>query len=267
MVHQKGLEAMPMAAAMGFVMGGSFAALALVLPAPLLIPTGAFVGLSMSVRTLIENKTTLDELWANRREAPEKMFSHMMCIFGDVAIGEVVGPLVGAMANKGMNPNRVKAFEDALIRFLKDESGTARINLDIESWKTRDTPAGSNQPGNFSENDVAFGLSSANGNRNALQEFAGDATLVTDPFSNPKFSDQILNATSAAERNNLIAQATVDSARAKLKDSGGRLRFNLEGMDPASINNPGHPRYNSVTSNEARLVMADPFLSQCTDFY
>ena len=133
-VHQKGLDAMPVAAAMGFVMGGSFATLAMALPAPLLIPTGAFVGLSMSVRLLIENDETIDKLWANRKAEPEKLFSHMMCLFGDVAIGEVVGPLVGAMANKGMTPSRVKAFDDALVRFLKDESGS----LNIEGWKWGD---------------------------------------------------------------------------------------------------------------------------------
>jgi hypothetical protein len=136
MVVQKGLEKVPLASAMGFVMGGSFALLSFVIPAPLLVPLGATVGFAMSIKAIADENEKIDKLWANRKEHPEALFSSMMCLFGDTAIGEVTGPLVASLANKGLTPNRVKKFEESLLRFLKDESGS--LNLNIESWKWGD---------------------------------------------------------------------------------------------------------------------------------
>jgi hypothetical protein len=68
-------------------------------------------------------------------------------------------------------------------------------------------------------------------------------------------------------RNVAIAQDTLRFATQTLQQTGGRLRFNLHGFDPAQALTRGSPMYNSVTSAEFRGIVADPFLPGNVSFY
>ena len=118
------------------------------------------------------------------------------------------------------------------------------------------------RPGGFSASDVAFGLARANGQPGSLVDFAGDATRGTAATLSPA----AYQATGAA-RARLIASDTVQFARSTLESTGGRLRFNLTGVDTTGALVRGSAQYGSVTSHELRAVLSDPFFAGKTSFY
>ena len=70
-----------------------------------------------------------------------------------------------------------------------------------------------------------------------------------------------------AARNAAIAGDTLNFARCTLQQTGGRLRFNLDGFSRTRALKPGSAQYGSVTSAEFRGVLNDPFLKSRVNFY
>jgi RHS repeat-associated protein len=117
--------------------------------------------------------------------------------------------------------------------------------------------------GAFTANDVAFGLTRANGESGALIEFGGKAILGTRaPLSEATFA-----LAPGAARNAAIAQDTLRFAESTLGRTGGYLRFNLSGVSLTGATTPGSAVFESVTSAEYRGILANDLLFSRTVFY
>ncbi|MFV0446150.1 MAG: RHS repeat-associated core domain-containing protein, partial [Planctomycetaceae bacterium] len=128
-VHAAGLQSARTAAAYGALFGGSFALLALAAPT-VVVPAGATLGLYGSWKSVLSKQLEFNEAWKRRETQPELLFGTMMCVFGDVTIGEITGPLVTAVATKGIGQLNLKQIDDAINRFLLDDAGTLRVPID-----------------------------------------------------------------------------------------------------------------------------------------
>jgi hypothetical protein len=117
--------------------------------------------------------------------------------------------------------------------------------------------------GAFTSADVAFGLTRANGVAGSLVRFAGNATLGT----RAPLSAATAALAPGAARNASIAKDTLAYATSILRQTGGKLRFNLEGFSISGATTPGSATFNSVTSAEYRGILADAFLKAQTVFY
>ena len=69
------------------------------------------------------------------------------------------------------------------------------------------------------------------------------------------------------ERNYAIAVDTLRFAERTLRETGGRLRFTLEGFNRAEALREGSPTFGSVTSAEFRGILNNQFLRQRTDLF
>jgi RHS repeat-associated protein len=118
-------------------------------------------------------------------------------------------------------------------------------------------------PGHFGPEDLAFGLARPGGQRGVLLEFAGEAV----PGTGARLSDSTSFMAPGPARNAAIAADTLRFAKDTLTETGGRLRFNLQGFDPVEAITPGSANYESVTSAEFRGVLDDPFLRSRSNFY
>ena len=114
-------------------------------------------------------------------------------------------------------------------------------------------------PGNFGPEDVAFGL--AKGGR--LVKFAGKAT----PGTRAPLGESTREKAPGKERDKAIARDTVAFVKETLQQTGGTLRFNLEGFDVKGALDPKSAVFNKITSVELRLVLSDPALRERTRFY
>ncbi len=129
------------------------------------------------------------------------------------------------------------------------------------------------KPGSFGPEDVAFGLVKANGKFGALNRFRGQARSGMDA----PISDETAGSGPGIEKQKLYARDTLLFARQLLASTpNGRLRFNLEGFnvdraltEPSYVKGKEDPRdpYFSITSNELRGILSDPWFRSRVSFY
>ncbi len=119
-------------------------------------------------------------------------------------------------------------------------------------------------PGKFSDKDVTFGLSRAEGKPGALVEFSGNAT----PGTRAELSEEARKLPfNSLERSEAVARDTITFARNALRQSGGQLRFSLKGFSVEEALTPGSKNFHQITSAELRGVLTDPFFSGRVHFY
>jgi RHS repeat-associated protein len=118
-------------------------------------------------------------------------------------------------------------------------------------------------PGTFGAEDVAFGLARAEGQAGALVKFAGKAV----PGTRAPLSEMTRSLAGKPGYYMAIAKDTLKYARELIQQTGGRLRFSLKGFNPKEALTPGTKNYSSITSEELRGILKDPFLRSRTSFY
>ena len=104
-------------------------------------------------------------------------------------------------------------------------------------------PFGGVGPGAFLEEDLALGV------HENLGTFRGAARIGTDL----PVTDDLWNA---------LAKGIEETV-----DNGGRIRFNLDGVDVKGAFDPGSPVYNTYTSRELRYITNSIYLTERTTFY
>src|SRR5690606_17305513 len=112
--------------------------------------------------------------------------------------------------------------------------------------------------GQFSRNDVVLGRTKIDDNAHALDDFAGEAVtgnqLPVDPYP-------LLEGESLTEG---LARNVLKAAREHVDTTGGRIRFNLAGVDLDVAFGKEVP---TTTSAELRGILNDPELLKRTDFF
>jgi hypothetical protein len=117
--------------------------------------------------------------------------------------------------------------------------------------------------GAFSKTDVAFGLTRVSGQSGVLVKFAGDAV----PGTSAPLSEATYIMASGEAKNFAIAQDTLAFGKQTIEQTGGQLRFSLQGFDVEQALTPRSTMYNSVTSIEFRGILSDTLLMNKTNFY
>jgi hypothetical protein len=104
--------------------------------------------------------------------------------------------------------------------------------------------------GNFASEDVALGVFEE------LEAFAGEAQT----------GNQLLRGVTR-DASESLAESIINLVSDYIERTGGAIRFNLQGLDLRAAFDPSSPLYQTYTSEELRLVLADAGLRAQALFY